>query len=349
MIMFDPKAPWITPEVFPFVQQAFPELAAYPDLETARQYHEMKEHISYYHWAANMALEAVLIEPLYGVSPMAEMGAVGLYRRENEKHIVGFLSSVAAKRFLRIMGDFCEQQVARHFYTGFWIMDEKHQTSSKTDMFGGEALRKKVEDFIAVGDKPAYIGWGSCVSTKGRHSMIALAVAALHKAGMRGIILAGWAELNTGLLEDLLGFPDQTGLLEYAKRNILFIEKAPQVWLFPKCSVVVIHGGVGTLAAAWTSGTPLIVLPVWLDQFPNAWLNMLMGAGIRTNSVDECVPEELASALRAAVEDPQYKRGAEAVQLSMMMDKGIQTTTEHLDQFLLEEVPTGRWKHRFCD
>jgi UDP:flavonoid glycosyltransferase YjiC (YdhE family) len=48
-------------------------------------------------------------------------------------------------------------------------------------------------------------------------------------------------------------------LLEYAAENIYELEGSlPHAWLFPKCSVIVHHGGSGTTAAATYAGVPQV-------------------------------------------------------------------------------------------
>lgn len=346
----DPSAAWVTDEVWPLLQQMNPLLYQYSSLAEAREKYKVEDPPDLPSWAKAVVLEEEVLAPHTTIHPIRDMGPVEWHRRQRERSLCGFLSSIASDRFMQHMGEYSKAAVAKCTYTGFWIMSEKHQIgdSAASNMFGGPELMKRIEDFIAAGDKPAYIGWGSCVCMRGRSWMIALAVASLKEAKLRGIILGGWAELNMELLQELVGEEDSLGLVEYAKKNILFIKKAPQVWLFPKCSVVVIHGGVGTLAAAWSSGTPLIVCPVWLDQFTNQWLNTLMGAGVSVKSVDDCSAKELAHAMTVAVTDKRVIQGAQAVQFSMMMDKGIQVATECIDDILLEDVPTGRWKQWFA-
>merc|ERR1712125_192201 len=94
--------------------------------------------------------------------------------------------------------------------------------------------------------------------------MACLAVRSLRKAGLRGIVLGGWAELCS---EQLGGQPDSEELLNYASHSVLFIQSAPHEWLFPQCVAIVHHGGSGTTAAALRSGRPSIVTPCGFDQF----------------------------------------------------------------------------------
>merc|ERR1711939_981043 len=111
-------------------------------------------------------------------------------------------------------------------------------------------------------------GWGSMVAVSEAH-MTCLAVRSLMKAGLRGIILGGWAKLDPSMLK---GQPDTEAMEAYVTENVLFLPSAPHEWLFPQCSVTAHHGGSGTTAAALRSGVPTIVTPCAFDQFDNAHL-----------------------------------------------------------------------------
>mmetsp|Transcript_10788 Transcript_10788/g.24358 ORF Transcript_10788/g.24358 Transcript_10788/m.24358 type:complete len:751 (+) Transcript_10788:43-2295(+) len=345
--MTELNAPWVTKESWPLLQQLEPALYQYNSLEQAQQEYVTTCAPERTALESGRVAEALLTEPIFGNSPHRDMTLAEFHRRTNDYPLVGFLTAVSTKRFLGFMGDLTRLDMEKMNYTGFWILEDKAQTSGPAAMFGGPELLKTMEDFIAKGSKPAYIGWGSCVAAMGRAWMCLVAVAGLQCAGMRGIVLSGWANLSYALLEEIAGPSDEAGLCAYARENILFIDRAPQNWLFPKCSVIVIHGGVGTLAVAWQSGVPLIILPVWLDQFPNGFLNILMGSGLLLPALDACTPFQLAEALRSSAQSKEMQVGAQAVQLSMMRDNGIHTAVNYISSFLTEDVPSGEWLDRW--
>merc|ERR1712061_51777 len=99
------------------------------------------------------------------------------------------------------------------------------------------------------------------------HLVVAI-VEALKNVGLRGILVKGWGNLSFDALENALADSDDHGtdLIEYAKSNVLFIDKAPHEWLLSRCSCSVHHGGAGTTAAAMRAGVPTIVAPLGYDQ-----------------------------------------------------------------------------------
>ena len=80
----------------------------------------------------------------------------------------------------------------------------------------------------------------------------------------------------------------------------------PQSLLFPRCDVVVCHGGSGTILAALSHGLPLLVLPQGANQFWNAERCVGLGAGLSLRPA-ELSPEAISGAVRALVEDGAYR------------------------------------------
>ena len=78
--------------------------------------------------------------------------------------------------------------------------------------------------------------------------------------------------------------------------------------VLPGCSVVITHGGHGTVMKALTAGVPLLVVPLGRDQPDNAARVVHAGAGIRLRK------NASVTALRAAtsrvIEDPRYRAAA---------------------------------------
>lgn len=163
------------------------------------------------------------------MSAFQDMGFDRYYKRFFEEgRLIGFLAGFLQLIHTKIPRDVRTLQ-ERHTYSGFWRLEDDAETRS-ADMFGGPALLGRLQDFLeAPGGEPIYIGWGSCTSpTRGSHHMVTLAVGALRVAGVRGIILAGWAGLNEELLREAVGPEDCDGLYAYATAHVLFVDKAPR-------------------------------------------------------------------------------------------------------------------------
>lgn len=80
-----------------------------------------------------------------------------------------------------------------------------------------------------------------------------------------------------------------------------FIEYAPYDVLFSRASVIVHHGGIGTIAEAMRAGTPQLIVPFTNDQPENARRTADLGIArvIAINQLDENILEEEFKKLRS--------------------------------------------------
>lgn len=115
-----------------------------------------------------------------------------------------------------------------------------------------DPLDDALEDFLARGEPPLYVGFGSMQGREcdrvGR--MLIEAV-----RGRRCIV--------TGCLADTLA--EQT-----LPDNFFLVREAPHPQLFSRVACVVHHGGAGTTTSALRAGVPQVLLPLLLDQHLHA-------------------------------------------------------------------------------
>lgn len=170
--------------------------------------------------------------------------------------------------------------------------------------------------------------------------MVLMATEALRESNRRGIILGGWAQLSQQLLEHAT--EDET-LFQYAKDNILFVDRAPHEWLLPRVSAAVHHGGAGTTNASLRAGVPTIITPVFLDQFDQAYLVEQLGVGIGfSKQFQRISTKELADAI-STVADPEgsYGSAAKSVAATLQEENGAQTVVKEVEMHWKENVVTG--------
>jgi UDP:flavonoid glycosyltransferase YjiC (YdhE family) len=110
----------------------------------------------------------------------------------------------------------------------------------------------------------------------------------------------------------------------------------PMTSLLEEASVLVFHGGSGTMLAGLAAGLPLVILPVAADQPENA--ERCVAAGVaRVLPPDDRGPASVRDAVTEVVENPAYRMAAERVRrqieampvpaavlgdLEMMVDRG---------------------------
>jgi sterol 3beta-glucosyltransferase len=122
--------------------------------------------------------------------------------------------------------------------TGYWVRDDARQG----------LLRPDLEAFLGAGVPPVFVGFGS-MPTPDPGAVSRDVVQALGRLGLRGVVSEGLAGLAVAATDQVVG----TG-------------PVPHDLLFPRCAVVVHHGGAGTTAAAVRAGVPQVVVPHAADQ-----------------------------------------------------------------------------------
>lgn len=122
----------------------------------------------------------------------------------------------------------------------------------------------ELADFLAAGEAPIYIGFGS-MSGFDNSRLLAALIEAL--AGRRALFNPGWSGIDP----------------EALPKNFLAIGDTPHDWLFTRCAAVIHHGGSGTSHSAARAGTPSIVSPFAADQF--FWAERLRLAGVAPTAV----------------------------------------------------------------
>lgn len=171
-------------------------------------------------------------------------------------------------------------------------------------------------NFLAAGDSPIYIGFGSMTGFDKRRLLDAL-VAAL--AGRRALFHAGWSGVDPRTLPDTI-FP---------------IGDTPHDWLLPRTAAIIHHGGSGTSHSAARAGVPSIVTPFAGDQF--FWAERLRLAGVAPAAVDGRRPtaKAFARALDFAA-SPEACARARAVGEMMRAENGVAEAVR-----VIERIVTG--------
>ena len=100
--------------------------------------------------------------------------------------------------------------------------------------------------------------------------------------------------------------PGQFGL---QPPNVHIERYVPQTLLFPRCSLVVCHGGSGTTMAALAQGLPMVVVPIAADQPENAERCAALGVA-RVLRAADLSAEAARSAVLAVLAERKYRRAA---------------------------------------
>jgi len=202
----------------------------------------------------------------------------------------------------------------------------------------GSQEQPEVERFLAAGDAPIYMGFGSIISGSSKFMTLQL-LRALKITGERGILVKGWSSM---CIEDVEGEEDAEELKAYAAEKVLFIAKASHTWLFPRCKVLVHHGGAGTFNASTRSGTPTVIAPIFVDQPYHASLLNKRGNGVGTDTLAKLKPQDLAAAISKCLNTPSIQQKAKEVAQQMSLEDGRARFVEVIKDYFESHIKTGK-------
>lgn len=174
-------------------------------------------------------------------------------------------------------------------------------------------LPDELEQFLAGGPPPVYLGFGSMrASDQAGRGLIEAA----RRLGLRSILSQGWAGLTP----------------EDARDDCISIGDVSHAKLFPRLAAIVHHGGAGTTHAAARAGTPQVIIPHNYDQFYWAHRVQELGTGVSGPLRDDITVDNVAQALRQALQ-PEVGTRAKEVASSMELH-GARIAAERLtDEF----------------
>jgi sterol 3beta-glucosyltransferase len=177
---------------------------------------------------------------------------------------------------------------------------------------------QELSDFLATGDKPIYIGFGSMLDRNPKATTRTI-IDAVQQAGKRAIILTGWAKLG---IDDP---PDNIHVLKYASHR----------WLFPQMAAVVHHGGAGTTAAGFRAGVPTIIVPHSADQ--PYWGRCARQLGVGTDPIPrkQLTVGKLAAAILEATTNRDMQAKAKALGEKIAAEDGVGEAVKAIQEFLV--------------
>ena len=175
--------------------------------------------------------------------------------------------------------------------------------------------------FLAAGDAPVYIGFGSMTGFDNARLLNALIDA---MQGRRALFHPGWSGIDPKALPE----------------NFFVVGDTPHDWLLPRTAAVIHHGGSGTSHSATRAGVPSIVTPFAGDQF--FWAECLRQAGVAPAAVDGRKPnaQAFANALDFAASETVRSR-ARALGATMRAENGVANAVAALERIVAVDVREG--------
>lgn len=191
--------------------------------------------------------------------------------------------------------------------TGYWFQDAQSNWDPPAEL----------ADFLARGERPFYVGFGS-MAGRNSETLAEIVCEALAKSGQRGVLATGWG-----------------GMTALADRDdVCVIDAAPHGWLFPRVTAVVHHGGAGTTAEGLRAGVPSIIVPFTVDQ--PFWGNRVqaLGAGPKPIPATRLTVNNLADAMQRAVSDTKMRERAAAIRRVIRTEDGVANAVKIVKHYL---------------
>lgn len=173
--------------------------------------------------------------------------------------------------------------------------------------------------FLDAGPPPLVFTLGSA-AVHANARFLRESAGAAQQLGQRAVLLTGSSEMRAQLPRDL---PTDIHAVDYAAHAALF----------PRASVVIHHGGIGTSSEALHAGKPMLVVPHGFDQPDNA-------ARLRRLGVAEILPAACYRASAASerlhrlTQQPVYRAHAEACAEMMRRENGAALAAEVIEAML---------------
>jgi sterol 3beta-glucosyltransferase len=197
--------------------------------------------------------------------------------------------------------------------TGYWFLGGD---TTDTDP-AGFALPAELEAFLAAGERPIFVGFGSMSGSDPARTTSNI-MAAIAQAGVRAVLATGWG--------GLVGGPPQP--------DVFVLDEAQHSALFPRVAAVVHHGGAGTTAAAVLAGRPQVVCPFVADQ--PFWGRRMHELGVAPAPIkqNKLNAENLAAAVREAIGNPAIAAAADELGQQVGKERGTKVAVEQLERLV---------------
>jgi len=183
---------------------------------------------------------------------------------------------------------------------------------------GNEAMPEGLQEYLSAGEPPVYLTFGSMmVDDLGYMRQVAdIWMEAVRLAGCRAV----------------MQFPHDALSMFPADERVFKVRRVPYKQVFPRCAMVVHHGGAGTTQSSLLAGRPSIIVAHMADQsFWGAELERLGVAG-KTLRRTRLNGKQLAKGILQVLATPGMAARAAELGGRMAAEDGIATAVRLIER-----------------
>jgi sterol 3beta-glucosyltransferase len=178
-----------------------------------------------------------------------------------------------------------------------------------------EKIPEELKEWIKDGEKPIYIGFGS-IPIPDTNLLNEIINELLRDTNHRIIFCNGW-----------------TKPFIYTKHENLFvIENINHEWLFPKCKLAIIHGGIGTIGSALKAQIPMIIVSIVADQPFNGKLIEKNKTGVHIPFKELNFNKLFKGIIKVTSND--FKENVKSIAEKMHLENGVNESLAIIENYL---------------
>ena len=171
-----------------------------------------------------------------------------------------------------------------------------------------EVFDPLLKGFVEDGPAPVFMTFGSAMQFH-EDKALSLLTSAIEKAGVRAIIQTPTKRISRD-------------------PNIHFVQRISHAQVFPKCSMVVHHGGAGTTQATLRAGKPCVIVAHAYDQ--PYWARLLNVAGVAPKPLRKAnvTSSQLAERIQQVLGDKKMEAKAMEMGKLVRQENGVELAIE---------------------
>jgi sterol 3beta-glucosyltransferase len=193
--------------------------------------------------------------------------------------------------------------------TGYWLNDVSTPYVPPLDL----------QEFLAKGDLPVVIGFGSHVG-RNPAQLTQTVLNALRLSKRRGILIGGFG----GLKITSADLPP----------SVFAAPTIPYNWLLERVAAVVHHGGSGTTAVCLRAGVPQVVTPFGFDQPFWGCQMARLGVSVRPLPAKTLKADELASAICEVTSSKEILNKAQELSRAIRQETGTHNAVSAIEEYM---------------